>query len=329
MQKRTAVITGIFTLLGIVILVVTVFTLGGQHETFVKKQTLRAVFDDINGLQKGNNIWFSGVKVGTVKTIKLEGNGIVDVTLNVDKESMQYIRKDSKVKISTDGFIGNKIVVIYGGTNSAPPIADGDQLAVEKMTSTDDMMATLQANNKNLLEITGNFKKISKNIADGRGTIGTLINDKTLVESMQSAVATLQAAVNDIKSTSAQSNEFMGNLVAFSKNLNNENSSIHRLMTDTSIYNSVNGGLAKFNEAATSAAAFADTLKITASKLNQNNSPIGMLLNDNVSADHLRAVFKNLETSSQKLDEDLEALQHNFLLKGFFKHRAKEQTEKQ
>ena len=329
MQKKTAVITGIFILLGIVILVVTVFTLGGQHETFVKKRSLRAVFDDINGLQKGNNIWFSGVKIGTVNTIKLVGNGIVDVSLNVDKESMPFIRKDSKVKISTDGLIGNKIVVIYGGSASAPPMEENGLLGTEKITSTEDMIATLQANNKNLLAITDNFKKISKNIADGTGTIGTLINDKTLVESMQSAVATLQSAVDDIKSTSAKSNEFMGNLVAFSKNLNNENSSIHRLMTDTSIYSSVNGGVAKFNEAAASAAAFADTLKITASKLNQNNSPIGMLLNDNVSADHLRAVFKNLETSSQKLDEDLEAVQHNFLLKGFFKHRAKEQTAKQ
>jgi phospholipid/cholesterol/gamma-HCH transport system substrate-binding protein len=327
MQKRTAVITGIFVLLGIVILVITIFTLGGQHETFVKKQSLRAVFDDINGLQKGNNIWFSGVKIGTVKSIKLEGNGIVDVALNIDKEAMQYIRKDSKVKISTDGLIGNKIVVVYGGTNSAPPIADGDLLGVEKMTSTDEMVATLQANNKNLLAITDNFKKISKNIADGQGTIGTLINDKTLVESMQSAVSTLQAAVDDIKVTSAKSNEFMGNLVAFSKNLNNENSSIHRLMADTSIYSSVNGGVAKFKEAAASAAAFADTLKITASKLNQNNSPVGMLLNDNVSADNLRVVFKNLATSSQKLDEDLEALQHNFLLRGFFKHRAKDKAD--
>jgi len=142
-------------------------------------------------------------------------------------------------------------------------------------------------------------------------------------------VYTLQAAVGDIKAASTKSNEFMGNLVIFSQHLDQENSTIHRLITDTTMYTGFSNGVAKFNEAASAAAAIADSLKLTAGKLNQNNSPIGMLLNDNVSADHLRAVFKNLEASSQKLEEDLEALQHNFLLRGYFKHRAKDTINSQ
>lgn len=326
MQKKHAIIVGVFITIGLAILVVTVFTLGGQKDSFVKKVTLNVVFDDINGLQTGNNIWFSGVKVGTVKTIRLKGNNVVDVALNIDRQAVPYIHKDSKVKISTDGFIGNKIVVIYGGTASAAPVAENDFLTTEKMVGTDEMMATLQENNKNLLEITKNFKKITKNIADGTGTIGTLINDKTLVESMQAAVYTLQEAVSDIKATSSKSKDFMDNLVAFSKSLNKEGTSVNKLLTDTAMFANMNNGIAKFNEAASSAAAFADTLKIAAGKLNQNNGPVGMLLNDNVSADHLRAMFKNLESSSQALDEDLKALQHNFLLRGYFKHRAKDST---
>jgi len=329
MQNRHAIITGIFIALGLLILVLTVFTLGGQKDSFVKKITIKAVFDDINGLQAGNNVWFSGVKIGTVKSIRLKGNSVVDVTMNIDNQALPFIHKDAKVKISTDGFIGNKIVVIYGGTANAAIIERDNYLATERLTGTDEMMATLQENNNNLLEITNNFKKISKNIADGTGTIGTLINDKTLVESMQAAVYTLQAAVGDIKAASTKSNEFMGNLVIFSQHLDQENSTIHRLITDTTMYTGFSNGVAKFNEAASAAAAIADSLKLTAGKLNQNNSPIGMLLNDNVSADHLRAVFKNLEASSQKLEEDLEALQHNFLLRGYFKHRAKDTINSQ
>jgi phospholipid/cholesterol/gamma-HCH transport system substrate-binding protein len=37
--------------------------------------------------------------------------------------------------------------------------------------------------------------------------------------------------------------------------------------------------------------------------------------------------LQNLQSASKKLDEDLEALQHNFLLRGFFKKKAKQDKE--
>ena len=160
-KNSRPVIVGIFILLGIAILVVAVFTLGGQKKTFVKGYTVNAVFDDVNGLQKGANIWFSGVKIGTVGDINIDQKLRISVELNIEKKSQEYIRKDASVKISTDGLIGNKVVVIYGGTQRARNVQEGDTLSVQPTFSTDDLMNTLQKNNENLLAITTNFKKIS------------------------------------------------------------------------------------------------------------------------------------------------------------------------
>ena len=66
-NTKRAVIVGIFIFLGLAILIAGVLTLGGQQNTFQKKITVRAVFDDVGGLLTGNNVWFSGVKIGTVK----------------------------------------------------------------------------------------------------------------------------------------------------------------------------------------------------------------------------------------------------------------------
>jgi len=150
-NNRRAVIVGIFILLGLIIFIATILTLGSQKKTFERSITVKSFFDNVNGLQKGNNIWFSGVKVGTIRKVTLTGKGQVEVDMNIESHSRQFIRKDAKAKISTDGLIGNKIIEIYGGTLNAPQIEEGDLLGNTALLSTDAMMNTLSKNNDNPL----------------------------------------------------------------------------------------------------------------------------------------------------------------------------------
>ena len=140
-NNKRAVTVGIFIVLGLAIFIAGILTLGGQKKTFEKKVQVKAVFDDVGGLMEGNNVWFSGVKVGTIKKMSFAGNSQVEVVMSIEKNAQEFIKKDAKAKISSEGFIGNKIVVLYGGTVQAGPIADDDLLAVEKGLSTDDILA--------------------------------------------------------------------------------------------------------------------------------------------------------------------------------------------
>src|ERR1700744_3897645 len=149
-RKKLAV--GVFISIGLAILIVGVLTIGGQRKAFVKSIGLRVVFDDVQGLQAGNNIWLSGMKVGTVKKVSFYGNSQVEVFLNIERQAQAHIRKDAKARISTDGLVGNKIVVITGGTLNAPVVSDNDQLEPEHLAGMQEMMTTLQASNGYLLE---------------------------------------------------------------------------------------------------------------------------------------------------------------------------------
>ena len=100
--NKRAITVGVFVVLGLVFLTAGVLVIGNIHQTFTRKLRVTSLFDDVNGLQKGSNIWFSGVKIGTVKQVDFFGVSQVKVIMNIDREAQPYIRKDAKVKISTE-----------------------------------------------------------------------------------------------------------------------------------------------------------------------------------------------------------------------------------
>jgi phospholipid/cholesterol/gamma-HCH transport system substrate-binding protein len=304
-----------------------VFTLGGQQKTFQKSITLRAIFDDVQGLQKGNNVWFSGVKIGTIKRISFLRNSQVEVDISIEEKAREYIRKDAKARISSEGFIGNKLIVLDGGSATMPAVEDGDIVGVEKTLSTDDIMNTLQANNRNLLDITTDFKTVSKRLTNGEGTVGKLLTDETVLRQLEQVMTTLRrAAANTEQLTASFSN--------YAAKLNTRGSLANELVTDTVLYARLRATAAQIDDLSRTANSVVADLKNASTSLNTSlsspNTPAGVLLNDEAAAANLKATLRNLNTGTRKLDQNMEALQHNFLLRGFFrrnKDRLKDTTQ--
>lgn len=319
-KNKRAVTVGIFVTLGIVILIAGIFTLGGQHKTFVPSFTVTSIFDDVTGLQQGNNVWFSGVKIGTVKRINFYGGSQVRVTMSIDRKAQDFIRKDAKTHIGSEGFIGNKLIVVAGGTPTAGPVEDGDTLRSERSLSTDEMMATLQENNKNLITITSDFKVVSRRLVNGEGTIGALLNDSSLYRTLEGTIANLKRA--------AHNSEVLTRGVAdYTAQLQKPGTLASGLVHDTVIMSNLQAAVEQINQTAAATHDITTNLRTASEKLNSHNSPLGILLNDQESAQHIRQIMENLNSSSQKLDEDLEAAQHNFLLRRFFRRKARQEAK--
>jgi phospholipid/cholesterol/gamma-HCH transport system substrate-binding protein len=325
--NKRQVIVGLFIILGLAILVIGVFSLGGQKKTFVKGFTVNTVFDDVSGLQKGNNVWLSGVKIGMVKKMTFLRNSKVLVSMEIQKSLQPMIRKDAGTKISSDGLIGNKIVVIFGGTFAVPQAEEGDFLKAQKALSTEDMLVTLQANNKNLLAITGSFKNISQKIDSSNGALGTLINNEAMAKKISASINSLQSTMNNFQDVSYKSKAVLTNLQSFTDKLNEQGSLANELVTDTSVFNELKRTVVQLRNAASSASNITANLDSATKALNKKNNAVGVLLNDEEAAASLKQTIKNLQSSSEKLDEDLEAAQHNFLLKGFFKKKEKQEAK--
>jgi phospholipid/cholesterol/gamma-HCH transport system substrate-binding protein len=321
-DNKRSVIVGIFVFLAIVILVAGIFTLAGQQKRLISTITVSAIFDDVAGLKTGNNVWFSGVKIGTIKSIRLHGDSQVEVIMNIEEKVQQFIRKNAVARISSESFIGNKNIVIDGGTQAEASIQDGDRITAVNPLNTDDLMETLQKNNKNLVDITNDFKELSGKIVQGEGTIGAILTDSVLANNLRDMVANLQR-------TSQSTVNASRSLSAFTNKLNAPDGLANQLVTDKEVFQQLKTSMTQLQEATASASEITENLRTASGRLNNDNSAVGVLLNDQDFARQLQSTMQNLETGTEKLDQNMEALQNNFLLRGFFRRQAREEAKQQ
>lgn len=312
-SNKRMVIVGIFVFVGLLFLIAGILIVGDLHRTFEKKFKLVSLFDDVAGLQRGNNVWLSGVKVGTVSEMAFYGKSQVEVQLQIDVNAKKFIPNDSKIKISSDGLIGNKILVIYGGSPDAPEVHEGDTLKVQRTFSSEDVLNTLQKNNENIMAITNDIKTLTQKLLNGEGSLGKLLTDETLYTNISSATSSLEQA-------SVKARKIAETLDTYSSNLNRKGTLANQLATDTTVFSSLKTSVVQLQQIADTATVFISNLKKEASN---PNSSIGILMNDDDSGTSLKETIKNMESSSVKLNEDLEAIQHNALLKRYFKKKAK------
>ena len=62
---------GVFVLIGTGLLIIALYLIGTKQNLFGSTFELQAKFKNINGLMPGNNVRFTGIDVGTIKSITI------------------------------------------------------------------------------------------------------------------------------------------------------------------------------------------------------------------------------------------------------------------
>lgn len=325
-STKRSVIVGIFIFAGLLIFAAAILVLGGQRKSFIQSVQVKALFNDVGGLAKGDNIWFSGVKVGTIRKISFVDHNRIEVLMDIEKSSRQFIHKDVLAKVGTDGLVGNKIIALSGGSEQAPPIEDGDVLAIANTISSDELMNTLQVNNKNLVEITGNLKTISKSIVEGQGTLGRLINDSSVFLKLDETMAALSQ-------TMANTRLLTEGLADYAQKLQTKGSLANDLISDTVVFGKLRSTSVQLEAASQDASEMMRNFNAISAdvnkKLGSSESAAGVILNDPQAAEDLKATLSNLESTTEKLDVNMEALRSNFLFRRYFRKQEKEQKKRE
>ena len=316
-EIRNKIVVGAFVSIGLLIFIVGVYFVGAKKNMFSSTFTLAVQFNDVNGLQPGNNIRFRGLDIGTVKNITITHDSVVLVTLMIESKIKPFIRKNAYVSIGTDGLMGNKVAIVRNGATRSDKVNEGDTLFAINPIAGDDIARTLSNTAKTASEIFDNLKVITGKINSSNG-LWALLTD-TLLD------GNLRQAIVSIKLTGDRSATVVGDLSGIIKHINEGKGTVGALLTDTSLENNLKQSIVNIHVLSDRIAVISGNL----GNITKSEGVIGTLLMDTVFAHNLNQSMQNIKTGSQGLSDDMEGLKHSFLLRKYFKNQAKEKTNKQ
>lgn len=282
----------------------------GGVNVFKPGYHLRAEFANIQDLKVGDPVKIAGVSVGQVEKVDLDmTNSKVALTLRLTKGTA--VHTDSKASVKFAGLMGQNYVSLSFGSANAPLFDDGAQVQTIEQADLSLLMAKLdeaasgvqnltrsfsgdkidnilgpftdfmKQNNPRLTAIIANFEGMSKEIAEGKGTVGKLIYDERLYNTVYSSVTNLQDVATEIKATVAQARTIVDDVKA-------GHGTIGRLVKDESLFQEATNSLVNIRE--------------ILQKVNQGQGTVGKLIND-------QEFYRNAKLSLQKLDKATESLE--------------------
>ncbi|MGE3974796.1 MAG: MlaD family protein [Bdellovibrionales bacterium] len=110
---------GIFVASAIVLSVVSVIGVAIQKGWFTPKTSYRTVFEKANGIFPGTLVEIAGLRAGAVTNVELKNENQVVIEFSVQSKFAHRIRKDSVVMSRRPFIIGDKILEVSVGSESA------------------------------------------------------------------------------------------------------------------------------------------------------------------------------------------------------------------
>lgn len=321
MEKTTSqkIRLGLFVIIGLMIFILAVYFIGDKQKMFGKTNHLEAVFNNVNGLQLGNNVRYSGISVGTVRGIEMINDTTIRVDMIIDKTIFTHIKKNAIATIGSDGLVGNMIINIIPGIGEEASVQPGDEIRSRNRVSTDDIFNTLSKTNKNAATLTANLLKITDKMMDGKGTMGSLITDTLMARDLKETMRYLKITGKEASETVLKLNQLIESL--------DSKDNVIGVIKDSAVAQKIKNMVTNLDESSVGIDKAITNLNATIKNIKDGKGAINYLSNDPKLVRNIDSTMTNINQASFRLNENLEALKHNFLFRGYFRKLEKEKVK--
>lgn len=316
MAKSTSqtIKVGIFMIIGTILLTFTLYYIGKQQNIFGKNIQLYSTFENVNGLQIGNNVRYSGINVGTVTDIEMSEGGMITIKMTIEEKTASFIKKDATASISSDGLVGSMVVNIAPGNNKkAGVVVSGDTIQSHTKTGTDAMLSTLSVTNENVAILSADLLKITHEILEGKGTIGVLVKDTNMAQNIKQIMAETSQAISRVN-----------NIIS---KINYDESAAAVILSDTAAANQIRRVVVNLDKSSADIKEMTKNLNDYLNEIKSGKGAINHVTLDENFVKEIDSTMLNIKEAAIKLNVNMEAMRENFLFRGYFKKAEKQEKK--
>ncbi|KAA9038454.1 MCE family protein [Ginsengibacter hankyongi] len=311
---------GAFVLAGLFCLILLLYMIGKNRNMFGSNFILKSRFENVQGLKQGNNVRYAGIDVGTVKKVTIINDTLMEVIMIIDNKMKTVIHKNALVSIATDGLVGNKVVNISAVKQLAPLAQNGDILASKRPLDTDEMLKKLNNTNNDIGSVAEELKYTIQRI-NNSNALWSVLNEKGLPQNLK------LSAIN-IRQATARAKDMANDLYAIVNDVKMGKGSIGSILTDTSFAYNLNEAVVKIksvgDEADSLSRQISDAVSGIQRDVDSGKGTIHSLLKDSLLVIKLNKSLDNIQQGTDGFNQNMEALKHNFLFRGYFRRLEKQ-----
>jgi phospholipid/cholesterol/gamma-HCH transport system substrate-binding protein len=306
MISSRAVGAGAFVVIGLLLFAVGLFMIGERRMLFEQRFPVYTEFKKLGQLEIGATVRVAGANAGEVTDIQLptSPSGTFRVEMKVREALHPIIRTDSVAATQTEGLVGGVFVNIAAGTDKAPELPPGGTIRGREPFAIADLLQqasdTIATVNQTVNELRGDVEMAVKQVA-------------MTAEDAHLMVKEIRPEIEEMARNGTRISKDTQEMVA---SINQGKGTLGKLINDDGLYQRAKGIADQAQMVMANVRQVTEEARHAIVDFRSKDGPAQGLFAD------MRMTLGQAREATADLADNMEAMKHNFLLRGFFNKRG-------
>jgi phospholipid/cholesterol/gamma-HCH transport system substrate-binding protein len=306
MLSSRVVGAGAFVVLGVVLFTAALFMIGSRRMLFEDRFTMYSEFSRLGQLENGAVVRVAGLDAGEVTEIQIPPSPSAKFRVRMEvREDLQHlIRADSVATTQTEGLVGAVYVNITPGTDQAPIVGENGTIPGRDPFQLADL----------LQQASDTITMVNDTVAGLRGDITKAVQQVALTA--EDAHALLEDIRPDITNIARNGSRISADTQQVLQTIREGQGTIGKLINDDTLYRRASEIASEAKSVMENVREVSNEARRAIADFRSQDGPAQGLMAD------MRLTLSQAREATADLADNMEAMKHNFLLRGFFNRRG-------